>query len=62
LFCDTNSYIKEITCAMVARGVNPRRQEKVRHMEWVSTIGDESRREYGGPVGAWPAAQHPATA
>jgi hypothetical protein len=31
-------------------------------MERVSAIGDESGREYGGPGGAWLAAQHPAAA
>jgi hypothetical protein len=31
-------------------------------MERVSAIGDEAGGEYGGPVGAWPAARHPAAA
>jgi taurine dioxygenase len=37
-------------------------RSKVRHMERVSVIGDESGREYLGPIGVWPAAQRPAAA
>lgn len=31
-------------------------RSQVRHMERVSVIGDESGREYLGPIGTWPAA------
>jgi taurine dioxygenase len=35
---------------------------RVRHMERVSVTGDESGSEYLGPIGAWPAAERPASA
>jgi hypothetical protein len=93
LFCDTNSYIKEITGVAVplrdpGGSLEPRRthaesgrkalyvnaetsqfvgmierdRNKVRLMERISLIGDESGREYLGPIGGWPAAQRPAAA
>lgn len=35
---------------------------KLRHMERVSIMGDESGNEYLGPAGKWPAVERPAAA